>query len=124
MRKRIGPKEQLVLNSVLKIARGYQIFMQHKKKGETYFNDQLINVLRQSVEVENREIHTARLFGEIFRPECYVKGAGDIPLVAFECKKLSDQFAKARWKEGISQAILYSRHWINKILMKHSFASH
>jgi hypothetical protein len=121
MRKRIGPKEQLVLNSVLKTTRSYQIFKQSKNEGETYFNNQLINVLKQSVDVENRKIHMAKLFAETFRPECYVKGAGDIPLIAFECKKLNEQFAKARWKEGLSQAILYSHFYKSVVLLFYDY---
>lgn len=121
MRKRIGPKEQFVLNSVLKFTRNYKIFKQNRNEGETYFNDQLINVLRQKVNIENRKIHSAKLFAETFRPECYVKGAGDVPLIAFECKKLNEQFAKARWKEGLSQAILYSHFYKSVVLVFYDY---
>ena len=49
--------------------------------------------------------------GEKFRPECLLRGTGKYPVCAIECKKLNDKFAKARWKEGLSQSLLYSQYY-------------
>lgn len=121
MRKRVGPNEQVTLNAIIKKARNFKIFKQNKNEGETYFNNLLINVIRQGSDIENKNIHSAKFVGETFRPECYVKGAGSIPLCAFECKKLSEKAAKSRWKDGLSQAILYSHFYKAVILMFYDY---
>jgi hypothetical protein len=122
MRKCIGRKEQVIVNTALKCVRNYLIFKGDKNKGETYINDRLINFLKQKkLAVENKGIHSAKMFGETFRPECFIQGAGEIPLCAFECKKLTDTFAKARWKEGLSQAILYSNCYKSVVLIFYDY---
>ncbi len=122
MQKRIGKNEQLKLNKMLKLVRKFKIFWQHKAKGETYFNDLLINYLKQhSLPVHNKRIPPAKLFDETFRPECFVDGSAKIPLCAVECKKLTDRAAKARWKEGLSQAILYSHFYKAVALVFYDF---
>jgi hypothetical protein len=121
MRKRIGNKEQAVLNKALKLVRSFQIFKQHKNKGETYVNNLLINHLQQKLPVKNRDIHCAEMVGETFRPECFIQGSGEIPLCAFECKKLTDASAKSRWKEGLSQAILYSHCYKAVVLIFYDY---
>lgn len=121
MRKRIGSNEQLSLNSALRLVRNFRIFYQHKNKGETYFNDLLIHHLKQKLPVKNRSIRCAEMVGEKFRPECFIQGSGAIPLCAFECKKLTQAFAKARWKEGISQAILYAQCYKAAILVFYDY---
>lgn len=109
---RIGKNERNTINNLLKRTRAFRIFKQQKNKSEVYFNDLLINHLKQTkLSVKNRGIHSSNMFGEVFRPECYVDSDGSYPLCAFECKKLTDSSAKSRWKEGLSQSILYSRRY-------------
>ncbi|HEX3755892.1 MAG TPA: hypothetical protein VHV26_12540 [Rhizomicrobium sp.] len=122
MRKRVGKKEQVVVNTALKLVRNYQIFREDKNEGETYANDRLINFLKQKkLAVKNKGIHSAKMFGETFRPECFIQRTGEIPLCAFECKKLTDTSAKARWKEGLSQSILYSNCYKSVILIFYDY---
>lgn len=122
MQKRIGKNEQLKLNRMLKLIRKFKVFTQHKGKGETYFNNLLINHLKQnSLAVRNISIPTANLFGEISRPECFIDGSGKIPLCAVECKKLTEGAAKVRWKEGLSQAILYTHFYKAVVLVFYDY---
>ena len=122
MRKRIGPNKQATLNKALKRIRRFKVFKQHKKGNETYFNDLLINHLRQAnLPIKNKAIHCAKFVGETFRPECYLKGTGKIPLCAVECKKLTDRAAKARWKAGLSQALLYSHFYKSVVLVFYDY---
>jgi hypothetical protein len=122
MRKRIGPNERAILNKILKRCHKFRVFIQHKKKNETYFNDLLINDLRQAgLEMKDRRIPKARFVGETFRPDCYVRGRGKIPICAVECKKLTDDSAKALWRAGLSQAILYSHFYKSVILVFYDY---
>ena len=110
--RRMGKKEAGQFGVLLKSVKGFKIFPDQKKLGETKFNALLINFLLQSnIGVENRNITPAKFVGEVFRPECLLRGAGHYPLCAIECKKLNDQHAKARWKEGLSQALLYAQYY-------------
>ena len=71
--------------------------------------------------IKNQKIHCAKFVGEIFRPECYLRGTGKIPLSAIECKKLTDHAAKSRWKAGLSQALLYSHFYKSVILVFYDY---
>lgn len=123
-RKRIGHKEAAALNSLRKHVKAYKIFRQNRTQGETRFNDRLIDHLRQmDDQVENTNIHPASFVGEIFRPECFLRGKGKYPLCAIECKKLTDKFAKARWKEGLSQSLMYMHHYKSVIYVLYDFTS-
>jgi hypothetical protein len=109
VQKRVGKNEQVLLNKALASIHKFNVYKQHKARGETFFNHLLIQHLRQGkVPVKNQSIHPAKLFGERFLPECFLAGSGVLPLFAIECKKLTDTTAKGRWKQGVSQAILYS----------------
>lgn len=122
MQKRIGKHERVLLNKVLQRIRKFKVFTQHKAKGETFLNNLLINHLKQSsLPVHNKDIPVASLFDERFRPECFVDGSSDLPLCAIECKKLTDGAAKARWKEGLSQAILYSHFYKSVALVFYDY---
>ncbi len=121
MIKKIGSKEQVVLNKALSIVRKFQIFKQYKQKSETFINHMLIHQLKQKLNVNDRSIPCAKMVGDQFRPECFIKGSGEIPLCAFECKKLTDAFAKARWKEGLSQALLYSHCYKATVLIFYDY---
>ncbi len=111
-RKRLGHLEARELTRLTKIVKSFKIFGRHKSKGETVQNSWLINYLNQNdVLVENVNIHPATFVGETFRPECCLRGTGKYPICAIECKKLTDKYAKARWKEGLSQAMLYKHHY-------------
>jgi hypothetical protein len=52
-----------------------------------------------------------------------VRGTGTYPLCAIECKKLNDQFAKVRWKEGLSQALLYAHYYKSVIYVLFDYTS-
>jgi hypothetical protein len=94
------------------ISKAFKVFQHQKKLGETKLNAFLINHLLQcSLNIEKRNINVARFVGEKFRPECLLRGTGKYPVCAIECKKLNDKFAKARWKEGLSQSLLYSQYY-------------
>jgi|SRR6185295_17654264 len=108
----MGKIESGQFGALLKEVKGFKIFPQQKKLGETKLNAFLINHLLQcNLDVENKNIAAAKFVGETFRPECLLRGSGTYPLCAIECKKLNDQFAKPRWKEGLSQSLLYSHYY-------------
>lgn len=112
MQKRIGKVEQKTLDRVMKRIAGYKIFKADKNKRETFFNHLLYRDLAQvEPRVTNKNIHSASLVGQTFRPEFYIKGSSDVPLFCVECKKLTDKTAKQRLKEGLSQALVYSNEY-------------
>ncbi len=120
----MGKLEAGQFGAVLKEIKGFRILPQQKKLGETRLNAFLINyLLQRNLSIENRNITPAKFVGEKFRPECLLRGSGKYPLCAIECKKLNDQFAKARWKEGLSQSLLYSHYYKVVILVLFDYSS-
>lgn len=112
IQKRMGKKEAGQFGALLREVRGFKIFSNQKNLGETKLNAYLINhLLQHNLSVENKSIVCAKFVGETFRPECLLRGKGTYPLCAIECKKLNDQYAKARWKEGLSQSLLYAHYY-------------
>jgi hypothetical protein len=78
---------------------------------ETEFNKLLFDYARQKptpLQVRNKDIPSPELVAETFRPEFFLTNSGSKRLCAVECKKLSDHNAKSRWKEGLSQALIYA----------------
>ena len=112
MQKRIGKLEQLDLSAAVRRIARYKVFRQDKAKRETFFNHLLYRHLAQmEPRVTNQNIHSATLIGQTFRPEFYLKGSNGLPLYCVECKKLTDETAKQRLKEGLSQALVYSNEY-------------
>lgn len=112
VQKRMGKTEIGMFGALLKEIKMFKIFPKDKKLGETKHNAYLINHLLQcNLHVENQKIIPAKFVGETFRPECLMRGSGKYPICAIECKKLDDQFAKTRWKEGLSQSLLYAQYY-------------
>jgi hypothetical protein len=111
--KRLGKIEAGQLGALIKSVRDFKIFNDQKKLGETALTKHLINYLKQrDIHFENTKIDTAKFFGETFRPEGLLRGSSKrYPLCAIECKKLDDSSAKIRWKEGLSQALLYGQKY-------------
>jgi hypothetical protein len=122
--KRMGKKEAGQFGALLKAVKNFKIFPKQKKLGETKFNAFLINyLLQREIGVENVNIIPAKFVGEVFRPECLLRGSGHYGLCAIECKKLNDQYAKARWKEGLSQALLYAQYYKAVIYVLFDYSS-
>ena len=120
----MGKKEAGQFGALLKSVKAFKIFPNQKKLGETKLNAFLINHLLQcDLGVENKNITPARFVGEVFRPEFLLRGSGKYPLCAIECKKLNDQSAKARWKEGLSQALLYAQYYKAVIYVLFDYSS-
>jgi hypothetical protein len=106
--KRLGKNEQKQFNKALATVRGHKIFSIYKSKGETWHNTSLINTLLQAgVNAKHAKIPPVSFLGETFRCEAFLAG-GAFPLLAIECKKALTKNLKAVWKEGLSQALLYS----------------
>jgi len=109
--KRIGAQEKKQIASLIRKIKRYRIFAAMKNQRETRFNDRLMDYLRQPpdpLDCSNRDIPVAEFIGEQFRPEFYLGRQPERRLCAVECKRLTNKAAKSRWKEGLSQAILYS----------------
>ena len=123
--KRMGKREAGQFGALLKSVKDFKIFPQQRTQGETKFNAFLINYLLQcGLGIQNKNITTAKFVGEVFRPECLLRGSGKhYPLCAIECKKLNDQYAKARWKEGLSQALLYAQYYKAVIYVLFDYSS-
>jgi hypothetical protein len=111
--KRLGRREAGQLGALIKRVREFRIFTDQRKLGETKITNHLINYLKQHlINFENRNIDTVRFVNETFRPEGLLRGSSNkYPLCAIECKKLDDDNAKSRWKEGLSQALLYGQRY-------------
>ncbi len=120
---RIGQKEKKLITSLVKKIKAYRVFRDMGKQRETSFNDRLMDHLRQNpnpLDVSNKRIPAAEFVGEQFRPEFYVKH-GRHQLCCVECKRLTENSAKGRWKEGLSQALLYSAVYKAVVLVLFDF---
>ena len=122
MQKRIGPVEKDAVDRAIKQIENYKILKNDKKKNETFFNHLLFrHVIQVDPRVTNAGIHSVKFVSETFRPEFCIKGAKDFPLFCVECKKLTDQTAKTRFNEGLSQALLYSTEYKCVLLAFYDF---
>ena len=122
MQKKIGPVENVSLKSAIKRLAKYKVFTRDKKKKETFFNHLLFRHLAQiEPRVTNSGIHPVTLVGETFRPEFCIKGSKNFPLFCVECKKLTDTTAKSRFKEGLSQALVYAHEYKCVLLVFYDF---
>lgn len=116
---RLGKNEGRLVNKLLKKIRDYRIFDTMMNERETNFNDRLMDYLRQNpkpLAVNNTKITPSRFVGELFRPEFYLVHS-KTNLCSVECKRLTDSTAKARWKKGLSQSLLYSETYKAVILV-------
>lgn len=122
MQKKIGPTEKADVDAAIKCLSHYKVFSQDKEKNETFFNHLLYRHLLQiEPRVTNKNIHSVSLVGETFRPEFCIKGNKSFPLFCVECKKLTDTTAKSRFKEGLSQALVYSNEYKCVLLVFYDF---
>ncbi len=122
--KRIGSCERILTNTLIKKIKGYRVFVRMKKQRETAFNDRLMDHLRQNpkpIEVSNRNIPSTYMVNETFRPEFYLSRKDTKHLCAVECKRLTESNAKSRWKEGLSQSLLYSTIYKTVVLVFFDF---
>lgn len=91
------------------------------RKGEVEINKRLQSVLLNSrLDVRYKNIPRPAFVGDTFRPEFYLRHAKR-PLCAVECKLLNKKSAKGRYKEGLSQALLYSHIYKAVILVFYDF---
>lgn len=122
---RIGKREKRIVSSLVKKIRGYRVFRDMRKQRETSFNDRLMDHLRQNpnpLDASNKKIPAAEFVGEQFRPEFYVTHHRR-QLCCVECKRLTENSAKSRWKEGLSQALLYSAVYKAVVLVLFDFTN-
>lgn len=120
---RIGQREKKLVASLVKKIKNYRVFRDMGRQRETAFNDRLMDHLRQNpnpLDVSNKKIPAAEFVGEQFRPEFYVEYHSR-QLCCVECKRLTENSAKARWKEGLSQALLYSAVYKAVVLVLFDF---
>lgn len=121
--KRLGKHEQRLFNKALATVRGHKIFQRYKSKGETWHNNMLINTLLQAeIDAKHANIPKVTFLGETFRCEAFLDG-GAFPLLAIECKKALSRNLKAVWKEGLSQALLYSTTYKRVFLVFYDYTS-
>lgn len=121
--KRVGVIEQKLINKLIRKIKNYRIFKSMEKQGEVKFNDRLLDYIRQNpnpLDVNNKKIPVAKFVGEQFRPEFYLTNQSR-PICGVECKRLTDKGAKSKWKEGLSQALLYSNVYKAVILVFFDF---
>jgi hypothetical protein len=124
--KRVGAQERKLVKILIHKIKGYIVFSHMKNQRETTFNRYLMNHLCQKpdpLDVNNRNIPVATLGGARFRPEFYLCNGAARNLCAVECKRLTNNNAKARWKEGISQALLYSTVYKSVVLVFFDFTT-
>lgn len=125
MQKRIGINEQSSIDAAIKQLSHYKILKRDKGRKETFFNHLLF---RHLVQIEpnatNNGIHSVTLVGETFRPEFCIRGNSQHPLFCVECKKLTEATAKARFKEGLSQSLVYSNDYKCVLLVFYDFTKH
>lgn len=121
---RLGKLEQKEIERVRKALKKYKVFAENKKLGETQLNERLRDHLRQihvDVEAKSAAIPSTKLVRETFRPDIYGLNSSEKPLWCIECKKLTEQCAKARLKEGMAQAIIYTAKFKVVFLVLYDF---
>lgn len=107
---RLGKDEKKIINNLLKKIKNYKIFNDKSKERETKFNERLFDYLRQDSKlnkITNKKIQSIIFVEETYRPE-FCLTYKNRKLFAIECKRLNDKSAKSKWKEGLSQSLLYS----------------
>jgi hypothetical protein len=123
-RMRIGAYEKGRIGIARRKLKEYRIFWSQRHEGETALNKLLIDHLRQQpspLHVENSNIPCAQFFKEKFRPEAFFETRPGKKLFAIECKRLTQKSAKGRWKEGLSQALLYATSYKHVFLVLFDF---
>ena len=119
--KRITKTERRIVAQLEHRVKTFPLSRDDSRKGEVHFNYLLLSHLRQWLEVRNKKIPSVDFFAERFRPDLYV-GSQHKRLCAVECKKLKAfKSAKARWKEGLSQALVYSAKYKVVLLVLFDF---
>lgn len=121
--KRVGKKERAIIEGAIAEIKAYKITRDLRRKRETYINRDLLKYLEQRLGHESvgaKNIPVVYFVGETFRPEFYFK-AGGRPVCAIECKRLTEASAKGVWKQGLSQALLYSAGYKAVILVLFDF---
>jgi hypothetical protein len=111
--RRLGKNEQLVVKKVLGVIEKFKVHAADKPKHETTINNRLIKRLQTAVPaVRNKVIGDILLVNERYRPECSLAGGGEHELLAVECKRLTTlKRAKAVFKEGLAQALIYLQRY-------------
>lgn len=121
--RRIGPKEKKLFNKFLNKIKKYRIEWSMKNKKETYWNSRLYGILfNTKFDVINRKFPETIFVGEKFRPDI-VLNTKKRKLCAVECKLIREKNAKGKYKEGLSQALLYSQHYKTVILLYYDFTN-
>lgn len=122
-RKRLGHLEAKHIDRIRRAIRAFRLTAADGDLPETAINSRLIAALKAAdPTVVNTNIASISFAGETFRPECCIRAAGAHHLVAVECKRLiTPKPAKALWKEGLSQALLYLQRYKTVFLVLYDF---
>ncbi len=117
--KRIGKKEWKEVSVFLSKIKAYRIYWEDRNQRETRFNDRLADHLSQSLEVRSRgTVPQIKFANETYRPDLYLQKGKTKKLCTVECKLLKDsKGAKSRFKEGLSQAIVYTSEYKYVVLL-------
>ncbi len=108
-RTRVGEHEEKLLDKIRRRIRSFPLAVGRSAERETVFNAELLGHLRaDGIDIENSKIPSITILGETFRPEGYVDEGKARPLCCLECKRMLDHNAKAVWKEGLAQSLLYA----------------
>lgn len=120
--KRVGVYQKRQIKKFCDAIKDFHFRWAWRNEGENELNKRLLSTLLQDFEVVNKSIPTAKFVGEEFRPEFYLK-IGSKPVCAVECKVLNKKSSKPRWKQGLSQALLYSQFYKTVVLLYFDFTN-
>lgn len=121
---RVGKVERALIRDLRRKIRGWSLVGSEKRDKETeLYNKLYYHVLKapRAVSVERRRSPRLSVFGERLLPDFFLV-RGRSPVCAVECKKLDDsKSAKKIFKDGLSQAMLYSIRYKAVILVLFDF---
>jgi len=122
-RVRVGHREQRRIQKLLEATKNFVVTSADATTRETTLNKRLLKILKaKDSDVTSLKTIMVRFAGESFVPDGVLKGKAAYPLLAIECKRLTEpKAAKRCWKEGLAQAALYSRRYKVVFLVLYDF---
>ena len=125
-RIRLGSLEKKLCKTVKRRIKKMPLWTSQAATHENALNRKLKRYLEQTIPqlvLIDRRIRRIEFAGEDYRPEYFFQRIGAAyPLLAFECKKMTQHSHKRNFKEALSQALLYSSLYKQVFLVLYDFS--
>jgi len=110
-RYRLGSDERRTVKRMASAIQRFVLWTAEAGYHENRLNRKLARHLSNAIpnlQLVSNQIAVTEFAGEEYRPEYFIRGAGEYPLCCFECKKLPRRKSKKNFMTALSQALLYS----------------